>query len=106
MTPIERAARALADVLFVKRVRDCEAPSAPPMVRPIGWQNLSETDRSSAMEAARAVLQAIREPDRDMVAAAYVTSPDQWTNPDPGEAWQAIIDHVLGVTRLVDRIIL
>ena len=62
MTPLERAARAIADKVYFRRFVDCCKPSATPVERPIAWDALSNADRDACFDAARAVLTAIREP--------------------------------------------
>lgn len=117
MTPLERAARALHERTrqFV-RVRDPENPRQEPVVRPypfIAWDDLSQSGRDGYLASARAVIDAIREPDRPMIEAggeqvldtevgagqyasiadgrgSKLTADQQATN-----AWTAMIDAIL-----------
>ena len=74
MTPLERAARALADM-------DTE--------RDIGWRYY--------IPATRAVLLAVREPSEEMMQASSDNAPDrEYTTEDLVIHWQAMIDAALG----------
>lgn len=89
MTPLERAARALCTLdgkePDVGEPFDVEA-------QPFGGPASSEPSWLSYRDAARAVLQAIREPSDAMLDAG-----DIWTNEQcsPDAIWQAMIDAAL-----------
>lgn len=74
MTPVERAARALA---LSQSGVDC-------------FDDLEPEAQANAIETVRAVLQAIREPNVAMVDAGWAVQDNSMT-----EVWQAMIDAAL-----------
>lgn len=92
MATLEEAAKAL----YAKRAE----------MRPDGkpWDEISSTAQYVLMEEARAVIEAVREPDKAMLAVFQEEAPDQWTHPHPDDVWRAGIDLLLGTRRVVDRI--
>lgn len=89
MTPLERAAMAL----YARSYR-AKLPGPPPPA----WSALSRRDRDGFAEAARAVLQAIREPSEAMTKAGSAVLPGiprPQTEMDSELAWQAMIDAAL-----------
>lgn len=80
MTPLERAARALynldPETTDVFR-RDCLRPDVPPTytTRDTLWEELDESTQRKHLIAARAVLEAIREPSEAMKLAGAFCQP-------------------------------
>ncbi|MFS0771049.1 hypothetical protein [Sphingomonas sp. 1P08PE] len=95
MTPLERAARALHKDYIESRIRMGVNPNDLP-----SWDDLGADGEFSFYTPARAVIEAIREPSAEMVAAGDAT--DQMASVNGPHAdtppllvWPAMIDALL-----------
>lgn len=82
MTPLERAARALAQSLHERHPGDC-----------FPWEMMHDEEKANMLKDARAVLEAIREPSEGMQTAGYGEC--HHPNDIPEHIWQAMIDAAL-----------
>ena len=87
MTPLERAARAMATEYG-------QDPDEIILVEAVGTRGRLARWQCN-LPAVRAVIEAIREPSEAMTRAFEAVSPDQWNNPHPNDAWRAGIDALL-----------
>jgi len=70
-------------------------PASPPMIERVARaiaRNLGDADWQAYMEAARAAVQAMRQPTVEMLEAALPDAPDWGYLP---KDWQRMIDHVV-----------